>query len=55
VLHVPPFTAAPHAPDAAQPPVHDEYEYGVVDHVPSEQVEVRETVEHAAPDGADEE
>jgi len=55
VLHVPPLAAEPQAPEAPHPDEHDEYEYGVVDHDPSEQVEVRTTVEQAAPEGADDE
>jgi hypothetical protein len=46
---------APQAPDAAQPEVHEALVYGATSHEPFEQVEVRATVEHAAPDGADDE
>jgi hypothetical protein len=48
------LAAAAQTPEAAHPEAHVAFAYGVVDHVPSLQVEVRSTVEHAAVGVADE-
>ncbi len=54
-VQVPPFDAAEQPPEAAQPAVQELYAYGAGLQELFEHVEVSETVEHAAPDGAVEE
>ncbi len=51
-VHVPPFVVAPQAPEAAQPDAQLPYEYGAGLHVPLLQVELSETDEQDAPEGA---